>query len=203
VNVGYIIFHELTGINVIMLYSNQMLKQMHSADKKGLTARQGVYIIGVINMLASLMSTRIVKYFGRKTLVVWGHAGIAIVHCAIGVFNNMGENLGVLLLLLAFLIIYQNTSGPVAWLYAAETNIDSALGFCLLVLWGSVFILSIVCPILMTTPDQGGIGPSNMFFLLAILSVFGSLYSKFVLIETRGLTDKEKKLLFTPEQYRR
>ena len=28
VNIGYIIFHELTGINVIMLYSNQMLHQM-------------------------------------------------------------------------------------------------------------------------------------------------------------------------------
>jgi hypothetical protein len=26
VNLGYIVFHELTGINVIMLYSNTMLK---------------------------------------------------------------------------------------------------------------------------------------------------------------------------------
>ena len=30
VNIAYIIFHELTGINVIMLYSNQMFKQMSS-----------------------------------------------------------------------------------------------------------------------------------------------------------------------------
>ena len=29
VNIGYIIFHELTGINVIMLYSTTMLKHMN------------------------------------------------------------------------------------------------------------------------------------------------------------------------------
>jgi len=186
-----------------MLYSHQMLKQMQSPGGKGLDPRTGVYLIGVINMFASLASTRIVKMFGRKPLVIWGHAGIAMVHFAIGILNNMDNNLGVLLLLLLFLVLYQNTSGPVAWLYAAETNIDSALGFCLLVLWGTVFVLSLVCPILMSTPDQGGIGPSNVFFMLGAFNVAGSIYSKFVLKETRGLTDKDKKLLFTPERYRR
>lgn len=152
-------------------------------------------------MFASLASTIIVKYFGRRTLVIWGHLAIAIVHAAIGVLNNNEQNTGVLVMLLLFLVIYQNTSGPVAWLYAAETNIDAALGVCLLVLWGTVFILSLVCPILMSTPDDGGIGPSNVFFMLSIMAVGGALYSYCFLIETRGLTDKEKKELYTPQKY--
>ena len=31
VNVGYIVFHELTGINVILMYSSQIFKEMHNS----------------------------------------------------------------------------------------------------------------------------------------------------------------------------
>ena len=82
-----------------------------------------------------------------------------------------------------------------AWLYAAETTIDAALGICLFTLWGTVVILSEVCPLLM---EPSSIGPSNMFFVLAVLAVFGSMYGYFFMKESRGLTDREKKLLYTP-----
>ena len=55
--------------------------------------------------------------------------------------------------MMLFLLSYENTSGPVALLYATETTIDAALGICLLTLWGTVFVLSLVCPILMSDPD--------------------------------------------------
>ena len=42
------------------------------------------------------------------------------------------------------------------------------------------------------------VGINNVFFTFSVLSVFGSLYCYFYLKETKGLTDKEKKLLFTP-----
>jgi len=201
VNIGYIIFHELTGINVIMLYSHQMLVEMQGKSSP-FTPKQGTYLVGVINMFSSLISTQTVKFFGRRTLVVWGHMFIAIIHCSIGLLNNAGNDIGVLVMLLMFLFVYQNTSGPVAWLYAAETTIDAALGICLLTLWGTVFILSLVCPILMSDPKDGGLGQSNVFFMLSGLAVLGSLYSYFALVETRGLSDKEKKLIFTPEKYK-
>ena len=166
-----------------------------------LTPRQGTYLIGVVNMLASLMCTQTVRYFGRVTLAVWGHALIAVTHFLIGYLNVHHENTGVLISLLSFIVIYQNTSGPVAWIYAAETVIDVALGLCLFVLWGCVFVLSLVCPVLMSSPADGGIGASNMFFAFSGLSVFGSLYCKYFFIETQGKTDKEKKTIFTPKKY--
>jgi len=56
---------------------------------------------------------------------------------------------GVLGSIIFFKLVFENSSGPLAWLYAAETTQDVALGFCLLNLWGVTFILSIVCPIMM------------------------------------------------------
>ena len=86
VNIAYIIFHELTGINVIMLYSNQLFKQMASSGDSAFTPRQGTYLVGIVNLLSSLMSTQVVKCFGRRTLVIWGHLGMAFTHAAVGYF---------------------------------------------------------------------------------------------------------------------
>ena len=88
-----------------------------------------------------------------------------------------------------------------AWLYATETTIDAALGVCLFTLWGPVFVLSLVFPLLMVDYGKGGIGPANTFFLLAGTQVFGSLYGYCFMKETKGLNDKDKKLIFTPKKY--
>lgn len=150
-------------------------------DGGGISPREGTYLVGIVNMLASLVSVVLVKYFGRKTLVVWGHLLIAVIHTATGLFNNAGNSTGVIGCVLLFLCVYQNTSGPVAWLYAAETTIDAALGICLFTLWGTVVVLSETCPILM---EDTVIGPSNTFFLLAGLAVFGSMYGYFFMKES-------------------
>lgn len=52
-----------------------------------LTPREGTYILGLANMFGALMSCYIVKMFDRRTLLIWGHIGIAIIHAAIGVFD--------------------------------------------------------------------------------------------------------------------
>ena len=101
-------------------------------------------------------------------------------------------------MVMAFMGAYSWSSGPVAWLYAAETVIDTALGVCLLTLWGTVFVLSIVCPILM---DPKSLGPTGMFFIFSGLSVFATIYVIFMIKETKPLTDKQKKLLFTPKEF--
>lgn len=175
---------------------------MANPDGSGLTPRAGTYLIGVVDVLVAMLAIVTVKYIGRRPLVIWGHLSIAVIHFMIGWFNNNGNNTGVLVGMLVFLLAYQNTSGPVAWMYAAETNIDAALGISLFTLWGTVFVLSLVCPILMSKPADGGIGPSNVFFIFAGLSVLGALYGYIFIKETKGLSDKEKKLLFTPERFK-
>ena len=42
----------------------------------------------------------------------------------------------------AFLIAYAMTSGTLAWVYAAETSVDSALGFILMTLYLNVVWLA-------------------------------------------------------------
>lgn len=81
-------------------------------------------------------------------------------------------------------------------MYFAETTIDTAIGLCLMTLWGTTFFLSLICPILM---DPKSLGPAPVFFMYAGLSVIAVVYVSVFIIETKGLSDKEKKNIYAPK----
>lgn len=199
INFVYIIFHELTGVNVINLYSNQMLKQMQDNGSSSLSPRTGTYIIGVVESVSALFASLVmIKIFGRRTLVLWGHAAMGVTHLMIAIYNNRGNSTGIIVMMNLFMVAYQTTSGPVAWVYAAETNIDAALGFSILTLWGTVLVLSLVVPNIM---NDSSLGPTNTFYLFAAFAVLAVIYVYFFFKETKGLMEKEKKLLYTPKRF--
>jgi len=153
-------------------------------------------MIGVATTLGSIFALYVITIIGRRKILVGGHLLMSLAHGAVVFFNMEHMNYGVLGSIIAFKMIYEMSSGPVAWLYAAETTQDVALGFCLLNLYGVVFILSIVCPIIMAK-----VGENPMFIAFSGISLIGATYSFFMIKETMGLTDKQKKLLFTPKKY--
>ena len=112
------------------------------------------------------------------------------------IFVWTGFNYGVLICLSAFLLIYQNTSGPVAWAYCAETCCDGALGMCLLMLYGVVVVLSLITEPLMNSALQ----PQGVFLLFSGSNLIGLFYMYTFVPETKGLTEAEKKKLFYPGQ---
>ena len=73
-----------------------------------------------------------------------------------------------------------------------------ALGLCIFILWFTVFVLSLVCPPLMT---EQSLGPTNVFFIFCGLSVIATVYVYFFIKESKHLNDKEKKTMFVPEKY--
>lgn len=160
------------------------------------TARAGVMIVGGVQLFSTCVAVFFVRHFDRKTLIIWGHLAMFMVHVAVGVFNNNDMDMGVLIMILVFMFAYSVTSGPVAWLYATETTIDPGLGVCILTLWGVTFVLTLICPVLM---DKDSLGVSNVFFLFGSLSGFGSVYGYFLVKETRGLSDIDKKSLYYPK----
>ena len=177
-------FHELTGINIILLYSNTILALVLTGNS--FTPRQGVYMISIINTVASAVSIWTVKAFGRRPLLIWGHAGVCITHIMIATFILLGIDFGVLVMMCVFMFIYQNTSGPIAWIYAAETLTDVGLGVSLNVLYGTIFILCLVTEPLM----DSALHPSGVFYLLAFFSFCAVIFLYCFFKETMGLTEK-------------
>ena len=106
INVTNITFHELTGINVILLYSNTILETILGDSDSGFNARTGTYMISAINTLSSFLCIFTVRTFGRRPLLLWGHTGIFFTHFMIGVFTITKVNYGVLVMICLFMFIY-------------------------------------------------------------------------------------------------
>ena len=187
-----IMFHELCGTNVINLYSNTILALVLTGNT--FTPKEGVYMISLCNTAASAVSIWTVKSFGRRTLLLWGTGGVCICHTMIATFIILEYNWGILVMICVFMIVYQNSSGPIAWVYAAETLTDVGLGVSLMTLYGTVFILCLVTEPLMNS----ALHPSGVFYLLAFFSFCGVIFLYFCFKETMGLTEKQKKTLYSP-----
>lgn len=139
INVGNCFFHEVAGINVINLYSNQIFS---SGTSSLFTPRTGTLCLGFGNLIGALISVPAIKNFNRRTLLIGGHFSFFVCHAFIGYMSLLDNNNGVLVGIFAFLLAYNMTSGPIAWVYAAETSVDVGLGFILMTLYGDVVILS-------------------------------------------------------------
>ena len=174
-----------------------MFKDMDDKGDAPFTPRQGTYILGITTVITGLISIEFIKHFGRRTLLIWGHVGIGFAHGMCGYFNLIGANYGIIAMIMLFYLVYYNSSGPLAWMYAAETCIDIALGISLLTLYGSAFSISVVTPILM---EDNVMGPSNVFFMLSAFSFCGAIYCYIFIRETLTLTDKEKKTVYLTDK---
>ena len=75
--------HELTAINAILLYSNTIISDMPDGF---LTPRQGTYLIGIFNFIASVISLYSAKAFTRRFLFVFGHLAMGVCHLGISLF---------------------------------------------------------------------------------------------------------------------
>lgn len=112
---------------------------------------------------------------------------MTLVHLGVAVFNIYGNDIGVIMMVMAFMFIFQNSSGPIAWIYCSETTIDAGMGICLLSMYGTVFILSVICPMIM---DPSSLGPTTTFLIFGGLQFIGYFYILIAMKETKGLTDK-------------
>lgn len=80
-------------------------------------------------------------------------------------------------------------------MYAAEVAVDTALGLCILALFLSLLEKAITMEFMV----HSAMGPQGMFFLLGGITLVGAAFVAIYVKETKGLSDKEKKQLYTPQ----
>jgi len=118
-------FQQVTGINTVIYYSPTILQMA------GFTSAQDAIAaalpIGLINVLATLLSIYLVDKIGRKPLLYIGVTGMIISLLALGVVFNMdsataGSTLKYAAVgsLMVYIASFAIGLGPIAWLLIAE-----------------------------------------------------------------------------------
>jgi len=189
------IFSQLTGIGVVFYYSSQIFRI--AGFSNGSSMAQSV-ILGVTNLIFTLIAMAIIDKIGRKKLLLFGQLGMVVVLGLFGYGLLTGNISGYWLvaLLVAYIAFFAASQGVVVWVLLSEMfpNIIRAKGasmgsFANWVVSASLnFFFPVVIGFFGTIQASQQMGMSYAFIFFAVVTFLGFLYLKKYIIETKGKT---------------
>lgn len=189
------IFSQLTGIGVVFYYSAQIFSIAgFSPDTSVLQS----VILGVTNLVFTVIAMSVIDKVGRKKLLLTGQLGMVTVLALFGYGLLSGNIRGywLVVLLVSYIAFFASSMGVVIWVILSEMfpNIIRARGASLgsFANWATSATLNFLFPVVVglfgSTLAQQQKGMSFAFIFLAALTLIGYFYIKRNLIETRGKT---------------
>lgn len=179
------VLQQWSGINIIFNYAEEIYRNAGYGVSSILF---NIVITGTINLVFTLVALGLVDRFGRRALMLFGCAGIALSHAVLGVAYRSGtKGFPVLVLTLCAIACYALSLAPVTWVLISEIFPNRVRGFAVSVsvsvLWVASFLLTFTFPIL-----HGILGSARTFWIYAAVCLAGFLFVFWRVPETKGRT---------------
>ena len=188
--VGLMAFSQFCGINAIMYYSTKIFL---SAGVGVRNAFMASVVIGLVNVLFTLLALALVDRAGRRPLLLIGLAVQTLALAAVGLLFRAGAGgVPLLVAVLAFIGAFAMSVGPIGWIVCSEifpTRVRGrAMSLATFTIWTSCYLVAQTFPML---NDHPAIGPTKTFGGYALFSLAGFLFMLALLPETKGRTLEE------------
>ena len=162
-----------------------------------LTPLEGTYIIGLNNAVFSLLAILLIISFGRRTLLTAGSFFMALSTFMCGLCILYEWNMAAFISVNVFIMCYHFSTGAVNWLYIPEVTVDVASGLCIGVAFANGTLISLTFEFMINSPLK----VYGSIWWFSIMSAIAFVFCLVFLKETRGLTDIQKKTLYTPKNF--
>ncbi|MBD1380722.1 sugar porter family MFS transporter [Metabacillus arenae] len=195
--IGIAIVQQITGVNSIMYYGTEILKDAGFQTEAALIANIANGFISVIAVCVGIWFLGRVR---RRPMLVIGLIGTTTALLLIGIFSKVLEGSAalpyvVLSLTVLFLAFMQGAIAPVTWLMLAEIFPlrlrGFGMGISVFCLWITNFIIGLTFPVFLES-----IGLSTTFFVFTAMGILAIAFVKKYLPETKGRTLEELELYF-------
>lgn len=194
IGVGLMFFQQMTGINTVIYYAPTIFQ------KAGfVSATSAIYAtvgVGLINVLFTVVSIKLIDRLGRKPLLSGGLIGMVISLVVLGFAFQFETSLGAMLKwvtigsLLVYIASFAISLGPIAWLIISEIYPlkirGVAMSIATLSNWAFNFVVALTF-----LPLLDALGTPATFWLYALLGIGGWFFCKFYMPETKGRTLEE------------
>ena len=184
------VFQQFVGINVVLYYAANIFRDMGASTDSSLLQ---TIIVGIVNLLFTVVAIVTVDRFGRKPLMIIGSIGMAVSMFALGfAFYTQHLGLAALIFMLVYTAAFAMSWGPVCWVLLAEifpNSIRSALSIAVAAQWIANWVVSLTFP--MMNDNHGLTATFHQGFSYWIYGVMGVLSALFVwkmVPETKGKT---------------
>ncbi|MFM9278894.1 sugar porter family MFS transporter [Paenibacillus jiagnxiensis] len=189
IGIGIAVVQQITGVNSIMYYGTEILKNAGFATQAALV---GNIANGVISVLATFVGIWLLGRIGRRPMLITGLAGTTSALLLIAILSSVLQGSPVLPyivlgLTVTFLAFQQGAISPVTWLMLSEIFPlrlrGFGMGLTVFFLWMVNFVIGLLFPVLL-----GSFGLSATFYVFVVLGVLAILFVKHFLPETKGLS---------------
>jgi SP family galactose:H+ symporter-like MFS transporter len=189
VGVGLAIFQQITGINTVIYFAPTIFQSVGLPSASvSILATAGV---GLVNVIMTLVAMRLLDRVGRRPMLLWGLAGMAVtlLILAICFWIGLGGALSwiTVICVAAYVGFFAIGLGPVFWLLISEIYplAIRGRGMSLATIANWVFNMIVSFTFLDLV---NGIGRGPTFLIYALLTVATILFTWFLVPETKGRT---------------
>ncbi len=188
VGIALAILQQWTGINVLFNYAAEVYRNAgYGANDIFLN----IVITGTINLVFTIAAVFLIDRVGRRKLMIFGCAGIAVSHflCAMAYRAGMG-GIAVLVLTLSAIGCYALTLAPVTWVLISEIFPQrvraQGVSIAVSALWIASFALTYSFPIL-----NRRLGTAWVFAGYGAICILGGILVATSVTETKGRSLEE------------
>ncbi|XP_077297723.1 solute carrier family 2 member nebulosa isoform X2 [Arctopsyche grandis] len=187
------LFQQFSGINAVIFNVTTIFKSASDAIPEDIAT----IIIGVVQVVATFLSTLIVDKLGRRVLLLLSAIVMAICDILLGVFFYLKETNGAddetvqsiswlpLASLIIFIAAFSLGFGPIPWLVSGELCTPNIKAFVSSTAGTFNWLLAFVVTRTFVSM-QSGLGEGGAFWLFAGFTVVGVVFVFFVIPETKG-----------------
>ena len=181
------VFQQFVGINVALYYAPRIFESMGAAKDASMLQ---TIIMGLVNVVFTVVAILTVDKWGRKPLLIVGSIGMAIGMIAISTLAFL-DIIGTITLV--FIIIYTASFmmswGPICWVLISEifpNKIRSqAVAIAVAAQWAANFFISSTYPPMMEFSNGG------TYLFYGVMSILSALFVWKYVPETKGKTLEE------------
>lgn len=183
------ILGQFMGVNAVLYYGPKIF-----SDAGFESPMFSTVLVGVVNMLTTVLAVFIIDRAGRKQLIYWGVSGMIICLLAIGVYFAWGAALGLgngfmLTFFLAYVFCCAISISAIVFVLLSEMYPNSVRGRAMSIagfaLWIGTYLIGQLTPVLL------GWSQAGTFFVFAAMCVPYMLIMWKVIPETTGKTLEE------------
>lgn len=190
ISMGLMFFQQLSGINAVIFYTGFIF----TAANSGVDATIATIIVGIMQVIATFISSIVVDKLGRRILLLLSSSIMAVCTILLGVYfylaaqpDQSTESIGWLPIvsLCVFIVMFSIGFGPIPWMMVGELFAADIKGIAGSAAGTFNWLLAfLITKTFGTILEAIGIGET--FWLFSGFSILGTVFVFFVVPETKG-----------------
>ncbi|CAL4152313.1 unnamed protein product, partial [Meganyctiphanes norvegica] len=206
VAMGLMVAQQTTGINAVIFYASNIFKMAGA----GVDGDKASMLLGVCNMLATLLGITLLGMYNRKILIKWSSQGVLVSLLTLsmyfiarekgGYWTTLSESVSFIPLvgLLTYIFAFAVGWGPIPWVFLGEGLPSSVRGLATSVVvavnWGFAFVITKTFSWFIDS-----LGIHYTFMIYAVLTAICQMFLESSMPETFGKSVMEMDQLYQDE----